>query len=192
MTFVVYRELLKKRLSDIRWKDSIFREIKEEPSLAVRGLAFQEIVANLLQHHGYLPKGPFDSESDLIIDGNKCEIKVSTVGRKDGYVFNQIRPHQDWEYLILATIHYSDVITLYRISKDDVKKLIDEEIFKPQHGGITGDGQTYICSTRDMVPFQDYMWYIEKAYSEETHKAEPDTKEWTILHEQRAIPTEGV
>ena len=65
-----------------------------------------------------------------------------TKGSDYCFSFLQIRPRQVYDRIVFLAIYF-DRIELYEMTKAEVVAAINEGIFKPQHGGKSGDSGTF-------------------------------------------------
>jgi len=142
---------------DPRWYKGPFLNIKAMGAKQ-KGKRFEQIVRFLM--NGEKTKS---SDNDMILDNNLFEIKGSTVtrGTDECFSFLQIRPNQEYDYLILSSFHFDGLIELFKIPKNDVYKLISGKIFKKQHEGKNGKSETY-CYNGTMEPFSQYKFMERK------------------------------
>ena len=144
---------------DPRWATGPFMGIKLM-SAKGKGKRFEQIASSVFTCRGMQVSRAINSDHDRIVDGRKFEIKGSTItkGTDDVFSFLQIRPAQDYEFLILETFWFDGTIMYHRIPKSDIALLIDRRVFKPQHGGSRGNSGTF-CYNGDLTPFQQYAWF---------------------------------
>ena len=128
---------------DPRWADGPFQGLKLMPAKA-KGTRFEQLAQAIFENKGLLVQKSISSDHDRIVDGKKAEIKGSTItkGRDDWFSFLQIRPAQDYECLILETFWFDGTVKFHKIPKTNVLQLVEQNIFKPQHGGSDGDSGT--------------------------------------------------
>lgn len=144
---------------DPRWAQGPFMGIKLMPAKA-KGKRFEQIAEAILKRHGHSVDKPTNSDHDRIVDGEKFEIKGSTITKDtdDVFSFLQIRPSQDYDVLVLETFHFDGTIEFYRIPKSEIQSLIDTSVLKKQHGGNKANSGTY-CYNGNMIPFKSYFWF---------------------------------
>lgn len=164
----IKQDFLKADDVDPRWKKSLFYSLKLLPAKQ-KGKRFEEISKSIIAAKGFKVGARNSSDNDFTVAGRGYELKGSTVtkGTDDVYSFLQIRPDQDYDYLVLTTFHFDNIITLYRIPKKDVIGLIKANVFKKQHGGQKAESRTY-CYNGTTEPFQKYEW-IKWQRRKETH-----------------------
>lgn len=76
------------------------------------------------------------TEYDRLIDGIRYEIKGATLGKGklESFGFNQIRPYQDYDYVLFA-MFYPNKMVVAAMTKVQVEQNVVFKVFKPQHGG---------------------------------------------------------
>lgn len=155
-------ELLQGIEVDPRWASGPFLALKLMPAKA-KGKRFEQIAEAVLTVQGHRVEPPLNTDHDRQVDGKKYEIKGSTItkGSEDVFSFLQIRPAQDYEYLLLETFWFDGTIKYHRIPKDTVIAFIELGVFKSQHGGNKGHSGTY-CYNGDLTPFQSHFWFEVK------------------------------
>jgi hypothetical protein len=144
---------------DIRWTSGPFMGLKLLPPKA-KGKRFEQISHSVFEQRGMLVEKPETSDHDRIVNSEKFEIKGSTITKgTDGmFSFLQIRPAQDYQYLVLAAFHFDGTIKYYKMSKSTILEFIAARIFKPQHGGNAGNSGTF-CYNGTLEPFKDSFWF---------------------------------
>lgn len=144
---------------DPRWRSSPFFHLK---TLAPRGKGsrFEKIAEAIFKGRGLSVKKATSTDHDRIVNGDKFEIKGSTItmGSDDCFSFLQIRPSQDYDYLVLETFWFDGTVKFHRIPKADLQGFIDRNVFVPQHGGRRGNSGTFIYNG-NLEPFADYFWF---------------------------------
>lgn len=155
-------ELLAGSDIDERWNDGPFLAIKLMPAKA-KGKRFEQIAEYVFKSRGHAVAKPTNSDHDRIVDGAKYEIKGSTVtkGSDDTFSFLQVRPAQDYDFLILETFWFDGTIQYHRIPKADLKSMIDAKVFAKQHGGNKAESGTF-CYNGNLAPFSEYFWFSVK------------------------------
>jgi len=155
-------ELLKGLDIDSRWYDGPFHYLKKLPPKA-KGTRFELIAHAILKYNNCDVQPALSTNHDRIIDGFKCEIKGSTITKdtSDCFSFLQIRPDQDYHFLILETFWFDGTIKFFRINKNDLLLMIDKKIFSKQHGGNKAQSGTF-CYNGNMTPFEKYYWFEVK------------------------------
>lgn len=158
-TLVLPADLLAGADIDPRWANGPFMGIKLMPAKA-KGKRFEQIAETVFKSRGHTVGKPTNSDHDRIVDGSKYEIKGSTITKDtdDVFSFLQIRPAQDYDYLVLETFWFDGTLKFYRIPKQDIQGLIDSRVFKKQHGGNKAESGTF-CYNGPVTPFQQYFWF---------------------------------
>lgn len=159
MNITLPSELLAGSDVDPRWADGPFLGIKLMPAKA-KGKRFEQIAQAVFKSRGHTIEKPQNSDHDRIVDGQKFEIKGSTITKNtdDVFSFLQIRPSQDYDVLILETFWFDGTVKYYRMPKDHIQTFIDNKVFKKQHGGNKAESGTY-CYNGNMAPFESYFWF---------------------------------
>ena len=167
-TVVLSESLLAGVEVDPRWATGPFMGLKLMPAKA-KGKRFEQIAQAVLESRGHRVERPLTSDHDRLVDSEKYEIKGSTItkGSDSSFSFLQIRPAQDYEYLLLETFWFDGTIKYYRIPKSDVVAFIELGVFKPQHGGNSGHSGTF-CYNGELTPFSDHYWFTVKIESPKT------------------------
>jgi len=161
-TIVLNSSLLSGAEIDPRWSNGPFLGIKLMPAKA-KGKRFEEIAQSIFEMIGLTVTKPTNSDHDRIVDGKKFEIKGSTItkGSEDCFSFLQIRPAQDYQFLILETFWFDGTIQYYKIPKTEINLLIEKGVFKKQHGGNKAESGTF-CYVGNLSPFSEYFWFERK------------------------------
>lgn len=115
------------------WAGSLFESIKFA-STCKKGAIGETIIKNIFNLTNHTVKHRTSVEHDLIIDGEKAEIKLSCYNSSGYFKWLQIRPDDDFEVLYLISV-YPNQIKIYKLSKLLINQLINSNIIKPQHGG---------------------------------------------------------
>jgi len=84
------------------WVNSPFAWIKSRPSRQV-GKIGEQLVAEWCKQKKFVVSKSGDSESDLVLNGHRIEIKFSTLWESGVYTFQQLRD-QNYEYAFLLGI----------------------------------------------------------------------------------------
>lgn len=147
---------------DPRWATSPFFNLK---TLAPKGKGkrFEQIAEAIFRNRQHQIAKPTNTDHDRIVDGAKFEIKGSTItkGTDDHFSFLQVRPAQDYEYLVLQSFWFDGTVKFHKIPKEDVKTLVAQRVFVPQHGGNKGNSGTF-CYNGNLTPFDKYFWFEVK------------------------------
>lgn len=154
-------ELLKGNDIDSRWFAGPFAQLKMLPAKA-KGKRFEQISQELFEHKGHIVWKSKNSNYDRIVDGMEFEIKGSTItkGHDDYFSFLQIRPDQQYDFLIFVSFWFDGEIKVYKIPKEKVLDFISAGVFKKQHGGNDAESRTY-CYNGTLEPFNSYFWFSE-------------------------------
>ena len=132
------------------YADSQFKPIKDMTSKR-KGRFFELLTEEYAENMGWKISKPTNSDHDTVINGKKVEIKGSFRWVVDGelthYRWQQIRPSQDYEYMVFLAVDPKD-IRFYCASKQEVSDFVtiqDEKGNFPynQHGGMTMNSGTY-------------------------------------------------
>jgi hypothetical protein len=155
-------ELLSGSDIDPRWSTGPFALLKLMPAKA-KGKRFEQIAESVFLASGHKVEKAVNSDHDRIVNGKKYEIKGSTItkGTDDTFSFLQIRPAQDYDFLIFETFWFDGTMKFFKIDKETVHKLVQNKIFKPQHGGNIGNSGTF-CYNGNLDPFDDFFWFSVK------------------------------
>lgn len=135
-------KLLTEGTEDARYVDSPFRYLKQLHAKQ-KGKRYEEITESVLKRIGYKVSKPESTDYDRIVDGEKVEIKGSTLNKgTDNFSFLQIRPNQDYD-LMYFSMFYPNEFVIMAMTKEQIKENIDKKVFKNQHGGKKGNSGTY-------------------------------------------------
>jgi hypothetical protein len=147
---------------DSRWFAGPFYNLKML-SAKTKGKRFEQIAQFVFESRCLVVDSPDSSDHDRIVSGEKLEVKGSTItrGTDDCFSFLQIRPDQDYDFLVLETFWFDGTIQFHKISKETVIKMIGLGIFKKQHGGNKAESRTF-CYNGNMLPFSDHYWFDVK------------------------------
>lgn len=147
---------------DVRWAKGPFYNLKML-SAKTKGKRFEQIAEFVFVSKGMAVKKPTNTDHDRIVNDEKIEVKGSTITKAsdDCFSFLQIRPDQDYDFLALETFWFDGTIKFYKVAKSDVMTLIEDGVFKKQHGGNKAESRTF-CYNGDMKPFEKYFWFEVK------------------------------
>lgn len=147
---------------DVRWSKGPFYNLKML-SAKTKGKRFEQIAEFVFTSNGMTVEKPTNTDHDRIVNGEKLEVKGSTITKAsdDCFSFLQIRPDQDYEFLVLETFWFDGTIKFYKVAKRDVMNMIETGVFKKQHGGNKAESRTF-CYNGDMKPFAEYFWFEVK------------------------------
>lgn len=148
---------------DPRWEQGPFANLKRLPAKA-KGKRFEYIAQHVFESRGHDVGRAQNKDHDRMVDGAKYEIKGSTItkGSEDCFSFLQIRPNQDYDYLVLETFWFDGTIKYFKLDKKEVTNLIANRTFVPQHGGQKGNSGTFSYNG-NLTPFIPYFWFEIKA-----------------------------
>lgn len=131
-----------------QWNDSPFKWIKGLPSRRV-GKIGEDIVREFLNINGFSVRSSGDTDSDLIVDGSRVEVKLSTLWTSGVYKFQQIR---DQNYNLLFCIGISPSTVHAWVAKKS--NIVWSELAN-QHGGKQGRDTWWISFE---PPFSPHSW----------------------------------
>lgn len=156
-------ELLAANDIDPRWNQGPFADLKRLPAKA-KGKRFEQIAQRVFESRGHAVGRPLNKDHDRLVDSHKYEIKGSTItkGSNDCFSFLQIRPSQDYNYLVLETFWFDGLIKYHKLDKTQINGLIAAGTFVPQHGGRKGNSGTFSYNG-NLKPFDPYFWFEIRA-----------------------------
>lgn len=129
---------------DERYVDSPFIHLKQmQPKQ--KGSRMEKIVRSVFLKVGREVKDPTSTDYDMLLDGEKCEIKGSTLqtrGKKSKFSFLQIRPDQDYD-CILFVMFYPQELIVMRMNKETAQARIEDGTLRKQHGGKAANSRTF-------------------------------------------------
>lgn len=131
------------------WKDSPFAWMVTLPS-SVKGRLGKQLVMEWCRAHGFAVEDSPDSEADIVVNGQRVEVKFSTLWGSGEYVFQQIRDY-NYDFLLCLGVSPSDA-ALWFIPKDVVFGPVEREGLAPQHTGRRGR-ETKWLRVRAQEPF---------------------------------------
>lgn len=114
-----------------KWMDSPFQWVMMLPSRS-RGKAGEVLVTTWLRGLSYRVEKAQGSQYDRLLEGHSIEIKFSTLWKSGEYVFQQIRPAQEYEHVFALGISPSSVSAWL------IPKAVAVAHSVPQHGGAAG------------------------------------------------------
>lgn len=140
---LIDEELLAEEEMDERYIDSPFYFLKGMHAKQ-KGKRYEKITECVLQKLGYEVSKPTSTEYDRIVDGQRCEIKGSTLNKgKDVFSFLQIRPDQEYDAMIF-TMCYPQELVMMEMTKKQILANIKNGTFKKQHGGNKAESRTFM------------------------------------------------
>jgi hypothetical protein len=136
--------------------------IKLMPAKA-KGKRFEQIAEAIFRQRDLTVDKPTNTDHDRIVNGDKYEIKGSTITKDSDETFSflQVRPAQDYDFLILETFWFDGTIKFHKIPKASVYALVSSRVFKPQHGGNNGNSGTF-CYNGNLDIFAEFFWFETK------------------------------
>ena len=144
------------------WKDSPFEWVLSLPA-GTKGKLGKQLVIQWCALKGLaIDKSP-DSESDMLINGHRVEVKFSTLWKNGIYKFQQIRD-QNYEYSICLGISPFDT-HCWVISKEILKEHVIGHL--GQHTGSQGQETAWFSVNPENPPIwlNSYGGTLEKAFS---------------------------
>lgn len=155
-------EFLDESLIDPRWSLGPFYNLKTL-SAKTKGKRFEQIAQFIFEQKGFIVEKAKNTDYDRIVSGEKLEVKGSTITKNtdDCFTFLQVRPDQEYDFLVLETFWFDGTIKFFKISKEKVLDMIDAKFFKKQHGGNKAKSRTF-CFNGNMNQFEDYLWFQVK------------------------------
>lgn len=136
------------------WAGNPFYWIKTRPSRQV-GAIGEALVSGWVAAKGFDVQKPVSAQHDRIIEGNKVEIKFSTLWTDNSsFKFQQIR-NQDYDYAFLLGIAPFDARAWF-VPKQEL--LYDRlPHLRPQHGGSSGRDTKWLS-----VPYDDPPVWLDE------------------------------
>lgn len=129
------------------WKGSPFEWIQTLPS-HTKGSIGEKIVKSWIAVNNLDIVHTSNSDTDIIIHGNKVEIKYSNLWRNGCYAFQQLRD-QDYDYCFCLGISPFDAHAWF-IPKAEL--MVEQECLKPQHTGKQGSETKWLQFKADNPP----------------------------------------
>ena len=128
-----------------QWKDSPFAWILARRSSRQRGKIGEQLIAGWCAARDLNVLRSTNSDADRIIEGQRVEIKFSSLWSNGQYLFQQIRD-QEYDYLLCLGISpFSSHAWIMKKSEIPFDRL------KHQHGGSRGR-DTWWLTVKPMVP----------------------------------------
>lgn len=115
------------------WSGSPFEWIASGLKSRTKGKLGEEMVNAFLRKNGFVVDKSPDSEADLVVDGYRVEVKLSTLWGSGIYRFQQIR-QQNYDILFCLGLSPHSV-QAWTTSKSDIVW----SDMRHQHGGTAGD-----------------------------------------------------
>lgn len=149
-------ELLGEYRIDDRWASGPFKHLLKMPPKS-KGSRTEKIIRAYCC--GEKPK---NTDSDMKKDNKNVEIKCSFVNKDKKYPDNrfsflQIRPTQEYDYILLCSFYFDGTINIYKLDKTEVEAFVEDGVFKKQHGGKRGDGYT-LSYNGSMERFETFLF----------------------------------
>jgi hypothetical protein len=127
----------------------------QDMSSKKKSAAFEKIFAEVLTESGYIVQRSKNSDFDRFVNNKRVEIKGSMGWVSDGiithYRFQQIRPHQDYDYVAFMFFTPDKLIIKFSDKETVIKNLVyqDNDGNWPhnQHGGKTKNSGTFFIDT---------------------------------------------
>lgn len=129
------------------WANSPFAWIKTRPSRQV-GRIGEQLVAEWCKQKQFVVSKSGDTESDLVLNGHRIEIKFSTLWESGTYTFQQLRD-QNYEYAFLLGISPFAAHGWF-VSKSVLRQYVIGHI--PQHAGKAGSDTFWITFSPNTPP----------------------------------------
>lgn len=143
MMNLVDPKLLEAEEEDPRYLDSPFRYLKQLHAKQ-KGQRYEQITESVIRKLGYTVSKPVNTDHDRIVNGEKVEIKGSTLNKRTAHFsFLQIRPDQDYDRIYFVMFYPQEMVIL-EMTKAKVLENIQQGHFKKQHGGNRADSGTYL------------------------------------------------
>ena len=119
------------------WEGSPFEKYYQTGAKQ-KGALGELIIASFLENEGMRIEKPKNQGHDRIINDWRIEIKFSCASKRNKdflFTFNHISFCKDWERIIFCGINGDLEAKIVWLSKEDIKKLLDEGILKHQQAG---------------------------------------------------------
>lgn len=142
------KKLLDEVPEDKRYYNSPFRKLRLIPSVKAKGTRYEELCQIVYETYGKVveraPKKVKDFDRN--VDGVRVEIKgASLVNGTNNFIFNQIRPNQQYDVIHFACFYPLKIVIL-ELTKNEIIDLINNNQMRGQHGGKNVDSGTYSWS----------------------------------------------
>ena len=161
-----HKKLLDEIPEDLRYVKSPFRKLRLIANAKSKGTRYENICQTIYEMHGKnVSKAPKKvKDYDRFVDGQKVEIKGATLVKGANYfIFNQIRPRQDYDVVHFACIYPLKIVIL-ELTKQELINKIESNELQGQHGGKDVDSGTYMWSKseRELLDFGARVIYKEE------------------------------
>lgn len=135
---------------DMEWVDSPFAWIRTRPSRQV-GVIGEKLVAGWLATKGFDVERSPDSQADRLVNGQRAEIKFSTLWHGGFFKFQQMRD-QDYRFVICLGLMPFDALC-WAIPKPALMKHWGAgDGLESQHGGRRGKDTAWLSITPGKEP----------------------------------------
>jgi len=141
-----------------RWLDSPFQWLMMLPSRS-RGKAGEVLVSAWLRRLSYKVERSQGTQYDRLLEGHSIEIKFSTLWKSGEYVFQQIRPAQEYEQVFALGVSPNSASAWL------IPKTVAVAHASPQHGGAAGADTLWLRIRAATPPawMRDYGGTLESA-----------------------------
>ncbi|NLN91135.1 MAG: hypothetical protein GX134_13360 [candidate division WS1 bacterium] len=138
------------RADNAEWEGSPFAWIRGRPSRQV-GAIGERLVRGWLAARGFEVTRSGDSEADCVVEGQRVEVKFSTLWDNGSYRFQQLR---DQRYDLAVCLGLSPFDAhCWAIPKVDIMRLWrTEHLIPTQHGGGRGSDTAWLRVEPSSVP----------------------------------------
>ena len=138
------------------WRDSPFEWLKKIPSPRTRGAQAERLVARWLSATGFAIAATGDTQADLLVNGRRAEVKMSTPWKGSGtYRFQQIRD-QDYDFMICIGLSPSEA-HCWVLSKALLLRQVIRQGYG-QHGGAGSEDTAWLA----VDPHNPQSWLLPR------------------------------
>ena len=130
------------RDKDKKWRGSPFAWVRACAS-SQKGKIGEKVISAYLKDRNFNVEPSPDREADRLINGQRVEIKTSLLWIKGLYKFQQMRPTQNYDFIICLGISPFDV-HCWVISKQTLIERIESGDIKYQHSGKKGTDTAWL------------------------------------------------
>jgi hypothetical protein len=125
------------------WSNSLMEPIKRISSPKAKGSVGEKLVTEVMSNLGHRVTKPKSTDYDRMIDGHRCEIKLSCAwdDAPDNWCWQQIRD-QEYDRIIFVGIN-PDGFHLWWATKADLEKYVIGRNECRQHAGKDGGQELY-------------------------------------------------
>lgn len=131
------------------WAGSPFGWIKKRPSRQI-GAIGEKLVAGWLAARGFSVARSPDSDADRLIEGQRAEIKFSTLWANGGYKFQQLRD-QNYDFAICLGVSPHSA-HCWVIEKPRLMAMRRQGLIPAQHGGRDGIDTAWLSLNPAALP----------------------------------------